>query len=131
MDRHFLKPKKNYAGDSKTARSAVLWNYRKGAKKRGYSFELTREQFNTLTKQDCWYCGQKPAQVKYSGSDKRHYCLYNGIDRVDNAVGYTEANCIPCCGRCNRMKNVLSGEDFIGQIRKIVHNLGLDTYNPR
>ena len=114
-----------YRGDAKRGLSQLINAYRNGAKKRGYVFELTREQFARLTKQNCWYCGRPPLQIIKSGKSRRSYYLYNGIDRVDNTVGYVEANCIPCCGTCNRMKNVLHGEDFINQIRKITRNLGL------
>jgi 5-methylcytosine-specific restriction endonuclease McrA len=27
-----------------------------------------------------------------------------GIDRVDNSIGYTPDNCVPCCTQCNRIK---------------------------
>lgn len=56
---------------------------------------------------------------------KGAFYIYNGIDRMDNDTGYTEANCIPCCGRCNWMKSTYSGEDFINHIRKIVRNLDI------
>ena len=111
-------------GDSRSGLTNLLWNYCNGAKKRGLSFELTREQFGDLTKQDCWYCGAKPAQ-KASSNEVKDFYLYNGIDRVENDKGYIFANCVPCCGRCNRMKSNLSAEDFINQTKKIAFNLGL------
>jgi hypothetical protein len=27
------------------------------------------------------------------------------MDRKDSAKGYLESNVVPCCGRCNRVKN--------------------------
>ena len=130
MENLCLKPKKNHRGDSGTCLTILFWSYKKGAAKRGYTFELTKEQFKEFTKQNCWYCGVKPAQIKYARYHAKHtptvaYYLYNGVDRVDNEVGYTEANCIPCCGRCNRMKNVLHAEDFIIHIRTIAQNLNI------
>ena len=115
-------------GNTKGGLTALLSVYRNGAKKRGYEFSLIREQFAALTKQNCWYCGREPSQIKRSGYGKaqtKSFYLYNGVDRVDNSVGYTEANCVPCCGMCNRMKSTSSGEDFVNQIRKIARNLGI------
>lgn len=127
MENSRLTRKKRHKGNNKSCLSILRWTYEHQAKKRGYIFELTKEQFKELTKQNCWYCGQEPAQIKrgYGHAPKDAYYLYNGIDRVDNEVGYTEANCIPCCGRCNRMKNVLHAEDFIIHIRKIARNLNI------
>jgi len=109
-------------GNSKSCLTNLLWNYRNSAKKRELSFELTEEQFRDLTKQNCWYCGAKPTQQMIHNSVKDFY-LYNGIDRIDNSKGYTLANSLPCCGRCNRMKSSLSAEDFINQAKKITYNL--------
>jgi len=29
---------------------------------------------------------------------------YQGIDRINNNVGYESGNCVPCCNICNRAK---------------------------
>lgn len=119
----------NDKGSSKTCLCSLRWTYKYQAKRRKLIFDLTNEQFTEMTKQNCWYCGQEPAQIERSCGKKElksgDCYLYNGIDRVNNAVGYTEANCIPCCGKCNRMKNVLHAEDFIIHIRKIARNLNI------
>jgi len=119
LDNDILKSK------SESARRTLFSEYKNGARRRNLEFNLTTNQFSELTKQNCWYCGIEPSQIKYSSGHKRYYCFYNGIDRVNNTVGYVEANCIPCCGQCNRMKNVLHAEDFIIHIRKIAHNLNI------
>lgn len=46
--------------------------------------------------------------------------VYNGLDRRDNAQGYTLENTVPCCKFCNFAKNVYSEEDFIGWINRLV-----------
>jgi hypothetical protein len=38
--------------------------------------------------------------------------LHNGIDRLDNALGYTTANSVPCCKPCNQAKNDRSVDEF-------------------
>lgn len=42
-----------------------------------------------------------------------------GIDRVDNSVGYTKENSVPCCKLCNFMKKAMSRNDFLSRIKKI------------
>lgn len=42
-----------------------------------------------------------------------------GIDRLDSTIGYKDANCVPACSVCNRMKSDLNPEEFLAQIKKI------------
>lgn len=44
----------------------------------------------------------------------------NGIDRVDNSLGYVADNCVPCCEACNRAKLQMSSTDFINLANRIV-----------
>ena len=46
-----------------------------------------------------------------------------GIDRKDNNKGYTNDNCVPCCGFCNKMKMDHSIDEFYSQIIRIYNNL--------
>ena len=47
----------------------------------------------------------------------------NGIDRIDNNIGYTNENSVPCCKTCNFAKNILSESQFYLWIKKIYeHN---------
>lgn len=43
----------------------------------------------------------------------------NGIDRVDNEIGYIYENCVCCCKVCNTMKMNLSVYEFLNHISKI------------
>lgn len=96
----------------------VINNYKQRAKKRGYEYNLTEEQFEEITQQPCYYCGAKPDNVK-----KQQYCngayIYNGIDRVDNAKGYTTDNVVPCCKTCNSAKGQLTMQEFKNWIDQI------------
>ena len=100
----------------------VLRIYKRNAKDRGVSFELTTEEFAELTKTNCYYCGDEPANISHP---KRNYgpYIYNGIDRVDNSRGYVFENCVACCTNCNKMKVRMDVNDFLGQIRKINDHL--------
>lgn len=55
------------------------------------------------------------------------YCAYeptlgenlNGLDRLYNNDGFTDANTVPCCIICNAMKGVMSPDEFISAVRDI------------
>ncbi len=82
-----------------------LWHrYAADARKRGFEWELTKEQFMVITKGDCVYCGKPPTQVsveQHKGTAERGTYVYNGIDRVDSTKSYTVPNCVACCRVCN------------------------------
>ena len=72
------------------------------------AFELTREQFEALQAQDCHYCG------KANSASHR-----NGVDRKDNAVGYTADNSVCCCMVCNLVKADMTDAQLIEQCKRI------------
>lgn len=94
--------------------------YKHSAKMRGYSFELSLDDFKSITKEDCVYCGVEPKQVckTYNKGVNGEY-TYNGLDRVDSNRGYELNNIKPCCGTCNTMKSNLTYEEFISHIKKV------------
>jgi hypothetical protein len=98
-----------------------LWGtYKSLAKKRGYSFSLSFEEFQILTKQTCFYCGKEPYQIlkpKCYGSQNSY--TYNGVDRVDNAKGYQTENTVACCGVCNSFKSNYSQTTFLEHCKLI------------
>lgn len=104
----------------KSSFNRLLSSYKRGAKKRNLEFNLNNDQFENMTQQNCYYCGDKPSTVQ---TGKTHYgeYIYNGIDRINNDAGYILSNCVPCCCVCNRMKMKLHIDDFLGRIKKIYH----------
>lgn len=98
----------------------LIRNYKTSAKKRNISFELNNEQFKKLIKSNCYYCNSEPiirkGEIEYakSGEFKR-----NGIDRLNNDIGYTIENSVPCCEICNRAKLKLTEKVFLNHIEKI------------
>ncbi|ABT15061.1 hypothetical protein NY2A_B662R [Paramecium bursaria Chlorella virus NY2A] len=66
--------------------------------------EITKEQYDTLREGECSYCGRDSVDGHT-----------NGIDRVNNDVGYTVENCVSCCGDCNFAKRSSTAEDFIAK----------------
>jgi hypothetical protein len=96
--------------------------YRRNAEKRGLIFNLSLDEFKILTSKNCFYCGDSPYQIQKQRWGTGDY-IYNGIDRVNNSLGYVALNCVPCCGKCNFMKSGDSQESFKTQIFKIYLNL--------
>jgi len=117
--------KKEYGarlGYGTTSFKNILSLYKIRAKERNRVFELTEEEFKILTKQNCHYCGTEPKNV--TGKDKYYgEYIYNGIDRLNNDLGYTVENSVPCCSDCNYMKHQFTKDYFIAHIKKIYeHN---------
>lgn len=88
-------------------------NARLPSRLRGRQFLLTREQYYNLTMQPCAYCGG----IDLRG-DPPTPC--NGVDRVDNNIGYIESNCKSCCKMCNRAKNNMHVNSFFRWIDFLV-----------
>ena len=80
--------------------------YADSAKLRNLSFELTFDQFMVFWQKPCSYCGGEIATI--------------GLDRTDNAVGYTIANVVPCCWTCNKAKLKRSKSEYIAHCRQII-----------
>lgn len=100
---------------------AVFSKYRREARKRGLTFELALLEFVALGEQPCRYC-----RVEHSLEVSRRGLVwrYNGIDRIDNRIGYAAPNCAPCCFTCNRAKGQMSHDAFVEWIRRVFANLG-------
>jgi 5-methylcytosine-specific restriction endonuclease McrA len=99
----------------------LFLNYRNQAHKRGHTWELSERDFLSITQRECHYCGAEPAQVYErvdTGKPSAPF-IYNGVDRVDNNEGYTLANCVPCCGHCNKAKLERSAADFVEWIKRV------------
>ena len=95
--------------------------YMESAKKRNYEFILTLDEFALLIQSSCYYCGIEPyrdVSVKRTGK-----FLVNGIDRIDNTLGYSKENCVACCTTCNSAKGSLSQSEFIEWAHRLSTNL--------
>jgi len=91
--------------------------YKNNAKKRNYDFKLTKQEFRNIIILDCYYCGQEP-ESRYENSTI-DAILANGVDRVNNQIGYNIYNCVPCCKICNRAKGDLTVEEFKNWIKNV------------
>ena len=93
--------------------------YRCGARERGYTFEISKEDFDILTQQPCYYCGSYTDYCKIE--DK----CYSGIDRRDNSLGYIEGNMVSCCAECNFSKHKRNEEEYIEHCKRVAWNNGI------
>jgi hypothetical protein len=104
----------------KSAKNSLYKDYKYRAVNKNLEFTLTFEEFDKLTDTNCQYCDKVPTNIKYANGNKKVFCYYNGIDRVDNKQGYKVENCSPCCELCNKIKLDLTLTDFLSHIEKIL-----------
>ena len=81
--------------------------YKQHAKIKKQKFELTPKIFFNLVSNKCYYCGH---------FSKRGF---NGVDRLNNIIGYTLKNSVSCCAICNHAKHILSKTIFLNKIKQI------------
>lgn len=99
----------------------LMATYRWNARVKGIPFDLPREFFSVIVQLPCHYCGAPPAAIK-RGKDIWSPLTYNGIDRVDNLLGYTTENSVPCCKMCNTAKQAHTLEEFLDWVQRIYHH---------
>ena len=117
------KVKKRRTPTLAAPRNCVKYSYISGAEERGYSFTLSDQEFDNLIFGNCFYCGQEPVENKSDIRLNKTNLPFkrNGIDRLNNELGYTKENCVTSCSKCNKMKSDLNYEEFIQHIHKIVN----------
>lgn len=96
-------------------------SYKSNASYRKIPFNITKEFFRDTIFKNCVYCSSPPGDPCFCRKNgfKDEFVLLNGIDRVDNTIGYNEENCVPCCANCNSSKLELSKKDFLFHVKKI------------
>jgi len=97
----------------------IFSQYRTRAARKDYGFSLTDAHFRELIDGNCHYCGAKPGNVYRRGHKSSAAYTYNGIDRVDNSLGYTADNVVSCCGICNKAKNTMGLVEFYEWIERV------------
>ncbi len=93
----------------------IAKRYAHGARARGLEWRLSTLEVVHLTQALCFYCGAEP-------QGRVGKFVYNGIDRKDNAQGYTLGNCVTCCKRCNFLKRDMLFQDWIAFLNAILIN---------
>lgn len=98
--------------------NSLIDKYKRSAAKRGLEWVLTNEEFRQLVTSPCHYCGEAPTQISVPQSENGKF-FYNGIDRLNNKVGYVIENVVSCCGTHNRMKGTMSYREFMAGCEKV------------
>lgn len=78
------------------------------AQKRNKPWNITDEKAKELMTSPCHYCGLLELDVRV-----------NGIDRVNNDIGYDDGNVVPCCKLCNYFKKNYTVDEFLEHAKKI------------
>ena len=115
-------------GNGESAFNKLLASYVKKAEKKHRLFLLTIDEFKTLTKGDCHYCGKPPSNTWTQPGGQY---IYNGVDRINSQGNYEQSNCVSCCWVCNFMKNDLSVEAFLNACYSILKHCRPDWIRER
>jgi len=91
--------------------------YRANARIRKIEMQLTFAEFVLICSKNCDYCGSEP-QVRPTRRDTPSIRA-SGIDRVDNARGYTSDNVVPCCTWCNASKRHHTLDQFVAHCEAV------------
>ncbi len=81
--------------------------YKKHADDNNIKFSITKQEFESLFKKECMFCG-----MKYENSQHVDILM---ITLADEYEGYVFENCKSCCSECIRIKGVLNHQAFIDQ----------------
>jgi hypothetical protein len=95
----------------------LILQYKRHARNRGLDYNLSRELFEKLIRDNCYYCGISPSNNKVTKNCKGF--LYNGIDRTDPTRGYFPDNCVTACSNCNRVKRDMTQNEFISWVKRL------------
>ena len=82
--------------------------FRRQARRRKFTVDITERHYLTLIKQPCGYCGSRQEGGRRIG-----------VDRVCNAEHYTTENTISCCAVCNFMKRDMGLRAFVCAARAV------------
>jgi hypothetical protein len=86
----------------------TIADIKRGAMRRELCYDLTDEYAANITDDACFYCGEETTISRR-----------NGIDRLNNSIGYVIDNCVSCCNTCNMMKRCLDPTTFVDRCGQI------------
>jgi hypothetical protein len=102
----------------------IFKRIRSDARIGGREFALELLWFVEKCHEPCHYCGRTDTNSTTVPSKTNVPLIkdfrYNGLDRLDNSIGYVPSNCVPCCFVCNRAKQSMPYSDFVRWINDMV-----------
>ena len=87
---------------------------RSEAIKRGKDWSLSKDQFDTLTKLNCYYCELPLGKCGV------------GLDRLNNNLGYILSNVVPCCIICNYARYNQFTVDEMKKLGSVIKEIKMD-----
>ncbi len=105
---YLAKKEKHKLSPLEKALRIRLKMYKYNAQKSEHIWALTDEQARGLFLSPCYFCGKVSELPRL-----------NGIDRMDNLLGYEAGNTLPCCWVCNRAKGKMTVTEFLFWIRRV------------
>jgi len=106
----YRRSKTNYSKNqpNMSLASSIVSRYKNIDKRKGLLSICdftSRWMADNIIGKSCFYCGD----------------LSSGCDRIDNSIGHIKSNCVPCCHRCNTIRNNIFTPDemkILGPIAK-------------
>lgn len=102
--------------DGQAAKNGLIYRYKNSAVYRNLPWLLSDEAFFSLVLSNCFYCGIEPQKIFATVNGG---ITYNGIDRLDNDLGYEDGNVVACCEICNLAKRDLSYSEFSVWLKRV------------
>ena len=100
IEENRVRAPRNYSQERKANPIAYYRAYIDSGASRNLPFTLSLHEFTSIVNKPCFYC-------KAYNEKEVH-----GIDRLNSKAGYILENCVPCCYRCNFMKQDMSVDEF-------------------
>jgi hypothetical protein len=94
-----LKRRREQRSALEESHKYIYWDSRGSDKKKALDNDLTKEFIRDLIAEGCRYCGETNIRMT--------------LDRIDNTIGHTQNNVIPCCIRCNIVKRDMPYEAWL------------------
>ena len=109
-----------------TAIHSLFTNHKRHAKRRNKEFTLSKGLFEELILGKCFYCKSDHSNIfnvkELKFRKGKRVFKYNGIDRINNSLGYTKENTVSCCKVCNNGKGELDKDEWFKHIKKVLDN---------
>ena len=127
----FLSKSGNQYGLYKDREEALLRvqysHLRRRNRKFGSNDCISFDDFSTMAKKPCKYCGLPFSKEIEDRLDERvdgkrlsdHVLRCNGIDRIYSSQGYTLENSVPCCKFCNFAKHTMTEYEFLKWVKRV------------